>query len=179
MTTDLEELRYPVGRFQRRGAMTPEERTAAIDEIAGLPRKLRDAVENLSDEQLDTPYRPDGWTIRQVVHHLPDSHVNSYVRFKLAMTEETPGVRTYDEAAWAELDDGRAGAIEQSLALLDALHERWTGWLRTFKDGDWQSTFQHPEWGAVPLDVNLQIYEWHCRHHLAHITGLRGRMGWS
>jgi len=174
----LEQLRYPVGRFEPRDRITAAERGELIDEIAALPQRLRAAVEELSDEQLDTPYRPDGWTIRQVVHHLPDSHVNSYVRFKRTVTEERPTICTYREGAWAELADARSAPVELSLDLLDALHRRWTRWLRTLDDAAWERSFEHPELGEVGLELNLQLYAWHCRHHLAHVTGLRERKGW-
>jgi uncharacterized damage-inducible protein DinB len=178
-----EDLRYPVGRFQWEGAASGErasgERiTAWIGEIADAPGQLRAAVEGLSAEQLDTPYRPGGWTVRQVVHHLPDSHVNSYVRFRLALTEPEPVIRAYDEARWAELGDARTAPVEVSLALLEALHERWVLLLRSLAPEDWQRTFRHPEIGLMTLERNAALYAWHGRHHVAHITSLRRRMGW-
>lgn len=180
MTADeLEELRYPVGRFEAEPSIAREERSTLVDELARLPSRLRSAVEELSEGQLDTPYRPGGWTVRQVVHHVPDSHLNSYVRFKWAVTEERPTIRTYDQVAWADLSDARSGPIGPSLDLLDALHRRWTDWLRTLSDADWQRTFVHPEMGELDLDVQLQLYAWHGRHHLAHVTSLAEREGWS
>lgn len=176
--SELEKLRYPVGRFEPSGPSTPEERTGLVDAMAALPGRLREAVSGLGAEQLDTPYRPDGWTVRQVVHHVPDSHLNGYVRLKLAATEEAPTISLYDQAAWAELTDSRSAPIERSLTLLDALHVRWTGWLRTLEGPDWDRTFEHPESGPVSIDVGLQLYAWHGRHHLGHVTGLKERRGW-
>ena len=141
------------------------------------PAKLKAAVGGLNDRQLDTPYRPGGWTVRQVVHHLPDSHLNSFVRFKLALTEEEPTIKPYDEARWAELADSKA-PIELSLPLLENLHERWVLLLNSLTPADWQRKFRHPERGPMTLTDNLQIYAWHGRHHVAHITALRERNGW-
>lgn len=172
------DLRYPIGRFAPVRPLDAAGRLAAIDAIAAAPAALRAAVEGLSDAQLDTPYRSGGWTVRQVVHHVPDSHVNSYVRFRKALTEDAPLVVAYDEAAWAHLFDARTLPIGVSLALLDALHERWVVLLRSFADEDWQRAFQHPEHGLISLETNLQLYAWHGRHHVAHITALRERMGW-
>lgn len=171
---DLERLRFPIGRFDPPPVpLSPETRVRLIDEIAAAPAALRAAVEGLSEAELDTPYRPGGWTVRQVVHHVPDSHVNSYMRFKLTVTEDRPTIRTYDEAAWGELADAREGEIEPSLALLEALHERWTGWLRTLGPEDWARTLEHPEMGTMTLDQLLALYAWHGRHHAAHIASLR------
>ena len=142
------------------------------------PEKLRAAVQDLNEEQLDTPYRPGGWTIRQVIHHLPDSHMNSYVRFKLALTENTPAIKTYDEAKWAELDDSKDTPVEVSLNLLESLHKRWVVLLRSMSEKDFHRSVNHPEWGEIKLDRMLALYSWHCRHHLAHITTLRQRKGW-
>jgi uncharacterized damage-inducible protein DinB len=139
---------------------------------------MRTAVAGLSDEQLNTPYRPEGWTVRQVVHHVPESHMNSYVRFKLALTEEEPTIKPYFEDRWAQLDDANQAPVGLSLDLLDALHGRWVWFLRSLKDADFQRTFRHPELGTVSLDRNIALYAWHGRHHVAHITSLRERMGW-
>lgn len=174
----LEKLRYPIGRFVARAPLPAEERRALIDDIAVLPRDLRAAVSDLSSDQLATPYRPGGWSVRQVVHHLPDSHLNSYVRFKLAVTEHEPSVKGYDEAAWAELADATGADIETSLLLLEALHRRWTRFLRSLDDEQFAWVFLHPELGRVTLATNVQLYAWHGRHHLAHITRLRQRQGW-
>lgn len=174
----MEDLRYPIGKFGVDPEVTDAKRRRWIEEIAGTPAALRAAVAGLSEAQLDTPYRPGGWTVRQVAHHLPDSHLNAYVRFKLALTEAEPTVKTYDEAAWAELADGRTAPVELSLALLESLHRRWVLVLRSLFPGDFARTFRHPEWGTVSLDWYLQQYAWHGRHHVAHITSLRGRMGW-
>jgi hypothetical protein len=178
MTTP--DLRYPVGKFSRpKAALSSSERTAAIKAIAAAPNALRKAVGGLNDAQLDTPYRPGGWTVRQVIHHVPDSHMNAYTRFKLALTEEAPTIKPYDEAKWAELDDGKSKLVEHSLTLLDALHARWVFLLERLQPADFGRTFNHPEWDApMSLDVLLAMYAWHGRHHAAHITALRERKGW-
>lgn len=175
MTSDL---RYPIGRPDRTPALEPAERRAAIDAIADAPAKLRAAVAGLTDEQLDTPYRPDGWTVRQLVHHLADSHMNAYVRFRLGLTEHEPVIKPYDEKSWATLPDS-ALPVTGSLALLDALHERWVHLLRNTDDASFARRITHPENGPMSLDSMLGIYSWHGRHHTAHITALRERMGWS
>ena len=175
----MQDLRYPVGQFDMQAAITEEHRRAFIDEIIETPVRLRSAIEGLSSEQLETPYRPDGWTVRQVVHHLPDSHLNSYIRFKLALTEDAPLIRTYDEARWAQLEDARTAPVEVSLYLLEALHRRWALLLGSLTDADFARSFRHPEWGVVSLDKAVGLYAWHGRHHVAHIVSLRERMGWS
>jgi uncharacterized damage-inducible protein DinB len=172
------DLRYPVGPFKFEGNLLPEQRQTLIDEIAATPEQMRAAVSGLSDEQLETPYRPDGWTVRQVVHHVPDSHMNSYCRFKLALTEEHPTIRAYDENLWANTDDALKAPVEVSLDLLEALHRRWVLFLRSFDDKDFERTFNHPELGTVSVDKNVALYAWHGRHHVAHITSLRERNGW-
>ena len=176
----LDDLRFPVGRFRMPSRAEGREREEWIGEIAALPKAMRAAVAKLSPEQLDTPYRPGGWTVRQVVHHVPDSHMNAFTRFKLALTEETPTIKPYDEAAWAELGDVAATPIESSLTLLDALHARWVHLLRSMRDDQWQRGFRHPEQGRVfSLDQALALYAWHSRHHVAHVTRLRERSGWT
>jgi uncharacterized damage-inducible protein DinB len=150
-----------------------------IDAIAATPARLRAAVAGLSESQLDTPYREGGWTVRQVVHHLPDSHINSYVRFKLAITEHQPTIKTYEEAAWAETLEARTAPIDISLDLLDALHARWVLFLRSLSAEDFQRTLNHPEHGLMTVDALLALYAWHGPHHIAHITGLRARKGWG
>jgi len=175
---DLEKLRYPVGRFDPKGELPAGARAAAIESIAGTPDRLRKSIAGLTAEQLDTPYRDGGWTVRQVIHHVPDSHVHAYVRFKLALTEDAPTIKTYDEAAWAKLEDSRATPIESSLALLDSIHTRWDILLRAMKDTDFSRSLNHPELGNLDLSFMVRMYEWHGRHHAAHITGLRHRMGW-
>lgn len=172
------DLRYPAGRFQRPDAVTPELLRTWTDEIAALPAELRSSVAGLSDEQLDTPYRPDGWTVRQVVHHVADSHINSYTRFRLALTENEPLIKPYDEARWAELEDARTMPVSVSLALIDALHERWTVLLRSMDPSQFERCFRHPELGKLTLGVTAALYAWHSRHHLAHINSLRARSGW-
>jgi DinB superfamily len=176
--TPDEELRYPVGRYHPTASITGKERATWIAEIEALPRKLRDAVSGLKDKQLDTPYRPGGWTVRQVVHHVPDSHMNSYSRFRFALTEHSPTVKPYDEAAWAELIDAKSAPIEPSLALLEGLHARWVILLRSMSDTDFARTLKHAELGEPRLDWVLGQYAWHCRHHVAHITNLRKRERW-
>lgn len=175
MTED--ELRYPVGRFAAPAASTPELRAAQIDTLRRLPERLREAVRGLDDAQLDTPYREGGWTVRQVVHHLADSHANSYVRFKLALTEDWPTIKPYDEAAWARLADSHL-SIDLSLSFIDGMHARWAALLATLSDQDFERGFNHPEMGRQTLARSLALYEWHARHHTAHITALRQRLGW-
>ncbi len=173
------DLQYPIGRFTWSGPNSEEDRKRCLDEIEQAPARMRAAVAELSDAQLDTPYRPGGWTVRQVVHHVPDSHLNSYVRFRLALTEQEPTIKPYDESRWAELTDARTAVIEPSLALLESLHSRWILLLRSLKPADFAREFRHPELGKVSLDKNLALYAWHGRHHVAHISGLRERMGWN
>jgi len=176
----MDELRYPTGRFQRpTGALSAAERARHIDTIASTPRELRRAVNGLSDSQLDTPYRPEGWTVRQLVHHVPDSHLNAYVRFKLALTEERPTIKPYDEARWALLGDVNATPVATSLSLLEQLHERWVALLRTVKQNEFERELMHPENGVMTLDQLLALYAWHGPHHVAHITRLRERSGWG
>ena len=173
------DLRYPIGSFKLDGTPTDEQIKQAINEIAEAPAKLRAAVEGLTSEQIETPYRPGGWTVRQVVHHVPDSHLNSYCRFKLALTEDEPTIKAYHEDRWAELGDVRTAPIEVSLALLESLHERWVLLLTSLEPADFARTFRHPDIGVVSLAQNACLYAWHGRHHVAHITSLRERMGWD
>jgi uncharacterized damage-inducible protein DinB len=175
----MDDLRFPVGRFQRAEELSAAQRRDAIAVITATPAELRGAVRGLSDAQLDTPYRPDGWTVRQVVHHIPDSHANALIRFKLALTENTPTVKPYDEAAWAKLEDARSTPIEISLSLVDGLHDRWIRVLNAMSPADFKRTLNHPEHGVMSLDHLLALYAWHSRHHIAHITNLRSRNGWS
>jgi len=171
--------RYPIGKFQPpAGALTPAQRTELIDAIAGCPAAMRAAVRGLSPAQLDTPYRDGGWTVRQVVHHVPDSHLNAYVRIRLALTEDGPTIKPYAEAKWAELPDARTAPPEPSLALLDALHERWTMLLRAMTPEQWGRAYEHPEIGHQPLDRVLAMYGWHSKHHVAQIAALRAARGW-
>jgi len=174
----MEDLRYPIGRFDVSLPVTSAQRPALIDAIAAAPAALRAAVAGLDDAQLDTPYREGGWTVRQVIHHVPDSHMNAYVRFKWTLTEDVPAIKTYDEDAWARLHDSRDTPVAVSLALLDVLHQRWVTLLRGMDDGAWARTLQHPEWGALDLPRLLGMYAWHGKHHTAHVTALRERMGW-
>ncbi len=170
--------RYPIGSFSPVARPTPESRTACIQQIAEAPALIRAAVTGLSDERLETPYRPGGWTLRQVLHHVPDSHMNAYCRFKFALTEDNPGIKAYDEAAWARVADTAGTPPEVSLALLDALHQRWVVLLRSMNSADFERGLQHPEKGSITLDWMLQLYAWHGRHHAAHITSTRTREGW-
>jgi hypothetical protein len=173
-----DDLRFPVGRFDVRAPVAAEQIPGWIGQVADTPARLRAAVEGLSAEQLDTPYRPGGWTVRQLVHHLPDSHMNAYGRLKLALTEDEPTIKPYDESAWAELEDSRGTPPEVSLTLLEALHDRWVRLLRALGPEDFARTLRHPEMGVMRVDALTGLYAWHGRHHVAHVTGLRGRMGW-
>ena len=172
------DLRYPIGEFKLEKLLGDDEREACLAKIEESPAGMRAAVDGLNEEQLDTPYRPDGWTVRQVVHHVPESHLTSYTRFKLALTEDEPTVKPYFEDRWAQLDDARKAPISLSLDLLDAVHGRWIWFLRSLKPEDFQRTFRHPEIGIVSLDKNVALYAWHGTHHVAQITSLRERMGW-
>jgi hypothetical protein len=174
----MDDLRYPVGRHQRPASLSDAQRRDAIEAIAATPANLRAAVRGLDDKQLDTPYRPEGWTVRQVVHHVPDSHANAYIRFKLALTEDTPTIKPYDESAWATLEDAKSTPIGTSLTLLETLHDRWVRILRAMKPADFSRKLNHPENGVMSLDQLLAMYEWHGKHHVAHITNLRARNGW-
>jgi hypothetical protein len=173
------DLRYPIGKYEPKAPLTTAERADAISQIAAAPNCLRDAVAGFSRAQFDTPYRPGGWTVRQVVHHLPDAHLNAYVRFKLALTEDEPTIKAYDEARWAELQDSRETPVEVSLALLEALHQRWGVLLQSLRPEDFARRLRHPQRGTMTLDHVLGIYAWHGRHHVAHITSLRQREGWK
>jgi hypothetical protein len=171
------DLRYPVGQFKKEGEMTSELVSNWITEIENAPRLLREAVKGLQEDQLDTPYRPEGWTVRQVVHHLPDSHLNSYIRLKLALTEEKPVIKPYQEDKWAELPDSKL-PVEVSLQLLEAIHSRWVSILTTLSPTELEKTFYHPESGENSIATMIALYAWHSRHHIAHITTLRERRGW-
>jgi uncharacterized damage-inducible protein DinB len=175
--TDVDDFRYPIGRFRAPENSTNEARAAHIQVLRELPERLTAAVAGLNDAQLDTPYRESGWTVRQVVHHVPDSHSNSYVRTKLALTEDWPTIKPYDEAAWANLPDSRS-PILPSLVFLDGLHKRFVALLESMSEEDYRRGFNHPERGRMTLATNLALYDWHSRHHVAHITALRARQGW-
>lgn len=170
--------RYPIGKFHFDEPQNEEQKSKLIAEIAQAPANLRAAVKDLSPAQLDTPYRDGGWTVRQVVHHVPDSHLNAYSRFKLALTEQEPTIKPYAEDRWAQLADTKSTPIEISLTLLDTLHDRWVRLLRSLQPEDWKRSFRHPELGLVSLEKNLAIYAWHGRHHVAHVVELRRRMSW-
>ena len=154
------------------------QRQQFIDDIEQTPAALRAAVQGLTPQQVETPYRDGGWTVRQVTHHVPESHMNAYIRFKLALTEDAPTIKPYMEDRWANLPDVQSTPLEVSLSLLDSLHDRWVRLLRSLSPQDWKRTFNHPELGSMPLEKNLALYSWHGRHHVAHITELRKKMGW-
>jgi uncharacterized damage-inducible protein DinB len=176
--TDLDDLRYPIGRFGAPASSVAGIRAAQIQTLRLLSGRLREAVAGLDDAQLDTPYREGGWTVRQVVHHVADSHANAFLRFKHALTEDWPTIKTYDEAAWAELADSKTLPIDVSLTLIEALHGRWVALLESLTEADFQKGYNHPERGRQNLAKALAMYEWHSRHHTAHITALRTRQGW-
>jgi hypothetical protein len=176
--TDLNDLRFPIGQFSRPASSMAGVRAAHIQTLHLLPERLKATVAGLDDHQLDTPYRDGGWTIRQVVHHVADSHANAYIRFKLALTEDWPTIKPYDEAAWAELSDARGLPVGTSLDLIAALHARWVSLLEAMGDGDFHKGYVHEEYGRQNLAQSLASYDWHSRHHTAHITNLRQRMGW-
>ena len=173
------DYRYPIGRFRSPRSVDAQARAEFIQHIESLPEQLETAVRGLEVRQLETRYRDGGWTVRQVVHHLADSPLNAYARFKLALTEESPLIKPYDEARWAETPDARASDIAPSLSLLGSLHQRWVGCMRALPESSFSRTFQHPEAGTMTLDQQLALYSWHGRHHLAHITSLAARLGWS
>ena len=172
------DLRYPIGEFQRVEQLMPDQRTVCIAQIEEVPARLSAAVAGLTPAQLETPYRPGGWTVHQLVHHIADSHMNAMTRFKLALTENEPTIKTYEEQLWAELADTKTPPIELSLALLENLHKRWVILLRSIGPADWSRKFRHPGWGLATVDFLLAQYAWHGRHHVAHITSLRERNGW-
>ncbi|HEY7096389.1 MAG TPA: bacillithiol transferase BstA [Terriglobales bacterium] len=174
----MSDPRYPIGKFSFEGPLTQAQRNSFLNDIERLPSVFRSAIEGLSSEQLDTPYREGGWTVRQVIHHVPDSHMNAYIRFKLALTEDEPTIKPYMEDRWARLADTDKTPPEVSLVLLDQLHDRWTRLLRSITPEQWKRSFRHPEMGLVSLEKNLALYSWHGKHHLAHVTELRKRMGW-
>ena len=171
------DARYPIGQFKYEGPYTDAQIARMIQDLAELPRNLRASVAGLNEQQIDTPYRDGGWTVRQTVHHVADSHMNSFIRFRLAATEDNPTIRPYDEKAWADLADMKE-PIETSLSLIEALHHRLVVLLKSFKASDWKRTMVHPERGQLTCEANLAIYSWHSKHHVAHITELRKRKGW-
>jgi uncharacterized damage-inducible protein DinB len=174
-----QDLRYPVGKFQRGAKPTEEQRCQWIAVMAEAPSRLTAAVEGLTAEQLDTPHRLGGWTVRQTVHHMADSHMNSFVRCKAALSEEEPPVTPFSGAIWAELPDAKSTSVESSVAIFTGLQERWVVQLRSLRPADWDRKFLHPEMGTMTIENLLALYEWHCRHHVAHITSLRERNGWK
>jgi DinB superfamily len=174
----MSDPRYPIGRFVPDTQPSPELRNRHIGQIEGLPARMRQAVNGLNSDQLNTPYREGGWTVRQLVHHVPDSHMNAYIRCKLTLTEDVPTIKPYDEAAWAKLADTSLTPVEVSLALLDCIHTRWVALLRSLDEPSFQRQFKHPELGVMKLNDLVALYDWHGNHHLAHVTSLRERMRW-
>jgi uncharacterized damage-inducible protein DinB len=174
----MSDPRYPIGKFSYEGPPSEQQKNKFLDDIEQTPARLKAAVQGLSEQQLDTPYREGGWTVRQLVHHVPDSHLNSYIRFKLALTEEEPTIRPYMEDRWAELPEARTAPIALSLALLENLHQRWMLMMRAIPAPDWKRTFRHPEIGPMTLEKNLALYAWHGKHHVAHVSELRKAKGW-
>ncbi|HEV2383114.1 MAG TPA: putative metal-dependent hydrolase [Terriglobia bacterium] len=166
------DARYPIGKFHWKGELTQADRAELIAQIAKAPARLREAALGLTREQLDTPYRPGGWTARQVIHHVPDSHLNAYVRFKLALTEDQPTIKPYDQERWAELSDTKLTPVETSLTLLESLHERWVNLLRSMTPTDFARSLNHPEHGLIRLDWMLAMYAWHGRHHVGHVKAV-------
>ena len=175
----MTDQRYPIGKFERLNTITDEQRKSFIKHIAEAPANLRSAVRGLNEKQIDTPYRDGGWTVRQVVHHVADSHLNAYIRCKLALTEDVPPIKPYNEKLWAELFDARTAAIDPSLALTESLHHRWIMLLQSLSPDDFGKAMRHPEHGIITIDFLVQLYSWHGRHHAGHITSLRERMGWK
>ena len=171
-------LSYPIGRFEASSDRSDEARRRRIRDIAQLPGQLAQAIHGLGDAELDAPYRPGGWTIRQVVHHLADSHLNAFVRLRLALTEDEPVIKPYDQASWASLPDAAAGPVAPSIAILDGLHRRWASLLETLPPEAFSRTARHPEVGPITIDWILDQYAWHGRHHVAHILAARERNGW-
>ncbi|HKK45463.1 MAG TPA: putative metal-dependent hydrolase [Balneolaceae bacterium] len=174
----MEDFRYPIGRYRAAQSVAPRDVAKWIDEIEALPRQLQTAVSSLSDEQQDTPYRKGGWTIRQVVHHIFDSHANSYIRFKLALTEDRPTIKPYDQEAWAKLSDSKL-PVDVSLNLIKGLHERWGHLLKSLDEAQLSRELVHPESGTLIVKSMIGLYAWHGKHHLAHITNLKKQKNWT
>lgn len=175
----MENLRYPIGRFQMPENFSKEKINHWIQEIQDAPAQYRDLVNGWTDEQLDTPYRPEGWTIRQLIHHVADSHMNSYIRFKWTLTEYEPTIKAYDEKLWAELPEAKTATVVVSLGLIESLHARWCLMLKNLSEADWKKIFIHPESGkSISLETMVALYAWHSKHHIAHIAGLKELKGW-
>lgn len=174
----MSDPRYPIGKFTYSNPPDEAQRNQQIKDIEQTPAALRAAIKGLSPQQIETPYREGGWTVRQVVHHVPESHMNAYIRFKLGLTEDSPTIKPYMEDRWAVTGDVKATPLEVSLALMDSLHDRWVRLLRSIKPEEWKRQFNHPEMGAMSLEKSLALYSWHGQHHVAHVTELRKRMGW-
>jgi uncharacterized damage-inducible protein DinB len=176
--TKMSDPRYPIGKFSFDGTLSADQKKSFLSDIEQTPPRMRSALKGLSEEQLNTPYREGGWTVRQVTHHVADSHMNAYIRFKLALTEDEPTIKPYMEDRWAELPESKQAPVELSLVLLESLHERWTMVLRNMSEADWKRNLKHPEMGKLSLEKTLALYSWHGRHHTAHVTALREKMGW-
>lgn len=177
MALTVVDARYPIGKFEIPETITPDDRLAAIASLADLPEQLRNAVDGMDSARLNTPYREGGWTVRQLVHHIADSHMNAFIRMRLALTEDWPTILTYDENAWARLRDSTA-PVEWSLELIESLHARWVMLLQSLNEEQWKRGFRHPEHGPMSVELTTMVYAWHSRHHVAHITHLRARQGW-
>jgi len=179
-TAEVQEIdpRYPIGKFKRPDAISPQDRTTAIAALAAMPGRLRNAVQGLDREQLDTPYRDGGWTVRQTVHHYADSHMNAFIRVRLALTEDWPTIKPYDEKAWAVLRDSTGAPVGWSLDLIESLHARWVMMLDSLTDEQWTRGVNHPENGPMTIEYATLVYAWHSKHHVAHITRLRELKGW-
>jgi hypothetical protein len=178
-TPQADQARYPIGKFRRPQSLTAAERAEAISTIEAMPQKLAAAVKGWSDAQLDTPYREGGWTVRQLIHHVADSHMQAFTRIRFALTEDTPTIKPYEEKDWAKLADSQSMPVDASLRLLQSLHERWVFMLRALKDDQWQRVYRHPESGDTRVDHATALYAWHSNHHLAHITRLAAQQGWQ
>jgi uncharacterized damage-inducible protein DinB len=177
MALTVVDARYPIGKFERQEMITPDDRLAAIASLAELPEELRNAVDGMDSARLNTPYREGGWTVRQLVHHIADSHMNAFIRVRLALTEDWPTITTYDENAWAVLHDSTA-PVEWSLELIESLHARWVMLLQSLSEEQWIRGFRHPDHGPMSVEMATLVYAWHSRHHVAHITHLRSKEGW-
>jgi len=176
---NIETLKYPIGKFQRPADLSPDRVAEWVNDIEQLPQQLRASIAGFSEEQINTPYRPEGWTVRQLIHHIADSHMNSYIRYRWTLTEDNPTIKAYHQSAWGDLPDCKSEPVEVSLSILEGVHQRWVTLLKSFGPAEWKRTFFHPESEQqFTLDLNTAIYSWHGKHHLAHIEALKNRKGW-